>query len=236
MQGAHAETLMVDRSIGSITYRIVVEWRTNHKSTSGVGIAIPLLRGRGLGANPRGSRGKPCIADVVGNEAVGTGQHALTYLKYRHLDGALHRAEAILQQPCQILDKLNSNSTIHHFVQIPRYIHTMTTETLTVMAPMMAPAAKREPLPRVLPFVDIPTSSLTALCHPEVDAVTKEVDDYFLQHWPFPDARSRKKFVNAGFSRVTCLYFPMSLDDRIHFACRLLTVLFLIDGMNPLSP
>jgi hypothetical protein len=69
-----------------------------------------------------------------------------------------------------------------------------------------------------------------ALCHPRVDAVTKEVDGYFLDHWPFPDAKSRKKFVAAGFSRVTCLYFPKALNDRIHFACRLLTVLFLIDG------
>ena len=30
--------------------------------------------------------------------------------------------------------------------------------------------------------------------------------------------------------QVTCLYFPMGKDDRIEYACRLLTVLFLIDG------
>ncbi|KAI8623281.1 Aristolochene synthase in complex with 12,13 Difluorofarnesyl diphosphate [Xylariaceae sp. FL1651] len=62
-------------------------------------------------------------------------------------------------------------------------------------------------------------------------AVIEEVDGYFLRHWPFPGTKARKKFVAAGFSRVTCLYFPKALDDRIHFACRLLTALFLVDDM-----
>ncbi|KAI0195872.1 Aristolochene synthase from penicillium Roqueforti [Astrocystis sublimbata] len=71
----------------------------------------------------------------------------------------------------------------------------------------------------------------TPLCHPKVDEVSREVDDYFLQHWNFPGTKARRTFVNAGFSRVTCLYFPLAKDDRIHFACRLLTVLFLIDDL-----
>lgn len=76
-----------------------------------------------------------------------------------------------------------------------------------------------------------PTSRWTPKCHPRVDEVSQEVNSYFLQRWPFPNAKSRKVFVNAGFSRVTCLYFPLAKDDRIHFACRLLTVLFLIDDV-----
>jgi aristolochene synthase len=60
--------------------------------------------------------------------------------------------------------------------------------------------------------------------------MTEQVDGYFLKHWPFPDNAARKKFVNAGFSRVTCYYFPRARDDRIIFACMLLTVLFLVDG------
>ena len=75
-----------------------------------------------------------------------------------------------------------------------------------------------------------PLSLFEPICHPRMESVTKQVDGYFLQHWDFPNERAREKFVAAGFSRVTCLYFPKSLDDRIHFACRLLTVLFLIDG------
>lgn len=73
-------------------------------------------------------------------------------------------------------------------------------------------------------------SYFTPICHPLVDEVTQTVDGYFLEHWPFKNEKARKKFVAAGFSRVTCLYFPKALNDRIHFACRLLTVLFLIDG------
>lgn len=68
------------------------------------------------------------------------------------------------------------------------------------------------------------------LCHPRVDEVSFEVDEYFLHHWNFPSEKAAKVFVEAAFSRVTCLYFPLAKDDRIHFACRLLTVLFLIDG------
>ncbi|KAI1325881.1 Aristolochene synthase in complex with 12,13-Difluorofarnesyl diphosphate [Xylariaceae sp. FL0255] len=75
----------------------------------------------------------------------------------------------------------------------------------------------------------IPLSTWTASIHPLHERVVKEVDGYFLQHWPFPDEKARKKFIAAGFSRVTCFYFPKALDDRIHFACRLLTLLFLID-------
>ena len=107
----------------------------------------------------------------------------------------------------------------------------MAAEVLTMIAPVTElSSTKGEPLIKESTSIEIPPSNLIPLCHPLVEEVTKEVDGYFLEHWPFPNERSRKKFVNAGFSRVTCLYFPKSLDDRIHFACRLLTVLFLIDG------
>lgn len=76
----------------------------------------------------------------------------------------------------------------------------------------------------------IPPSNWQALRHPRPEEVAREVDAYFLDHWKFPDARRRESFLKAGFSRVTCLYFPLAKDDRIHIACRLLTVLFLIDG------
>ena len=78
--------------------------------------------------------------------------------------------------------------------------------------------------------LEIPPSHFQPLCHPLEKQVTEEVNAYFLKHWPFPNDNSRRKFVNAGFSTVTCWYFPKSIDSRIHFACRLLTILFLIDG------
>lgn len=69
-----------------------------------------------------------------------------------------------------------------------------------------------------------------ALCHPLEESITKEVDGWFLAHWPFATAKDRKKFVASAFSQVTCLYFPLAKDDRIRSACELLTILFLIDG------
>lgn len=90
------------------------------------------------------------------------------------------------------------------------------------------PAAAAPPTATLL--TSVPKSSWTAQIHPLVEQVSKDVDAYFLGNWPFPNAKARKKFVAAGFSRVTCLYFPKALDDRIHFACQLLTLLFLIDG------
>lgn len=85
-------------------------------------------------------------------------------------------------------------------------------------------------------IVKPPPSRWTAKCHPRVVETTAEVDGDFLARWGFSDQRAKDKFVDAGFSRVTCLYFPESLDDRIHFACRLLTILFLIDGELSFSP
>jgi hypothetical protein len=75
-----------------------------------------------------------------------------------------------------------------------------------------------------------PTSYWTPICHPHAKEVCQEIDNYFLQNWVFPSPEAEKKFLEAGFSRVTCFYFPLSKDDRIGLACRLLTVLFLVDG------
>ena len=105
----------------------------------------------------------------------------------------------------------------------------------TTTAPM-DPSTTSLPPPQVSIAAHKPPSSyFKPIYHPKMDEVSREVDAYFLEHWPFKDEKARKKFVDAGFSRVTCLYFPEALDDRIHFACRLLTVLFLIDG-TPSSP
>ncbi|OTB14756.1 hypothetical protein K445DRAFT_12539 [Daldinia sp. EC12] len=74
-------------------------------------------------------------------------------------------------------------------------------------------------------------STFTLLCHPRFEVVERETNEYFIANWPFPDVNSRDKFLKAGFSRCTCVYFPKAKDDRIHFACRLLTLLFLIDDV-----
>lgn len=81
---------------------------------------------------------------------------------------------------------------------------------------------------------EIPQTLFRAEIHKHEQEVTSVVNDYFLKHWPFENDRARKKFIAAGFSRVTCYYLPLALDDRIALACRLIVLLFLIDGT--LSP
>ena len=80
------------------------------------------------------------------------------------------------------------------------------------------------------PYPAPSTSVFTPICHPKVDDAIRDVDGYYLQHWGFPNEAAKQKFVNAGFSRVTCLYFPKALNERINYSCSLLTILFLIDG------
>jgi aristolochene synthase len=75
-------------------------------------------------------------------------------------------------------------------------------------------------------------STWVSASYPKVDEVSAQVEGWFLRHWPFPNEEAKKKFVAAGFSRVTCLYFPLARDDRIGSACKLLTILFLIDGIT----
>ncbi|KAK4983973.1 carbonyl reductase (NADPH-dependent) ari1 [Elasticomyces elasticus] len=95
----------------------------------------------------------------------------------------------------------------------------------------MPPAETKKPASPVDVLLAPSPSFFQPLCHPLVDVVSKKVDGYFLEHWKFETERGKTKFVAAGFSRVTCLYFPKALNDRIHFACELLTVLFLIDDL-----
>lgn len=71
--------------------------------------------------------------------------------------------------------------------------------------------------------------------HPHENETSRQVNDYFLEHWPFPNEKARYKFVKAGFPRVTCAYFPLALNDRIQYACCLLTLLFLVDGEQSLT-
>ena len=78
-----------------------------------------------------------------------------------------------------------------------------------------------------------PPSTLVPKCHPLVDEIEKNVDEYFLKRWNFPDEKSRQKYRLSGFSRGTCMCFPLSKDDRMEIACWFLTALFLIDGKSP---
>ncbi|KAI0141748.1 Aristolochene synthase [Xylariaceae sp. FL1272] len=76
---------------------------------------------------------------------------------------------------------------------------------------------------------DLKPPIFKSICHPSYPHVAKEVDDYFLKHWNFPDQKSRQKFLAADYSRFACLNYPLTKDDKIRFACRIITLLFLTD-------
>lgn len=131
------------------------------------------------------------------------------------------------------IDSTGPNNDLLHSSSSPEVTHIKmsTTSTTTRASERTADAALKltAGATETGPAPPLP-SRFEPLCHPRMEAVAAEVDGFFLQHWPFDSDKARQKFLDAGFSRVTCLYFPKALDDRIHFACRLLTLLFLIDG------
>lgn len=68
--------------------------------------------------------------------------------------------------------------------------------------------------------------------HPLEQEVTKEVDAWFLNNWPFENEQARKKYAAAAFPVVTCNYYPLASKERVTLACQLLTILFLMDGKS----
>ena len=112
---------------------------------------------------------------------------------------------------------------------IPKMLSPMT-YIISILSRLFSPGPSDKPATAPTPSLSTPASLFRHQCHHLVDPISKEVDGYFLENWNFETEKAKEKFVAAGFSRVTCLYFPMALDNRIQFACRLLTILFLMDG------
>lgn len=91
------------------------------------------------------------------------------------------------------------------------------------------------PPTRSLPswYMAVAPTRFRPVCHPRAEEVIREVDAYFLENWPFPNDKARTKFKGADFTRNMCYNYPEALDGRIGVACRLITLLFLIDGKSP---
>ncbi|KAI1274952.1 Aristolochene synthase [Xylaria sp. FL0933] len=79
-------------------------------------------------------------------------------------------------------------------------------------------------------------SIFQALCHASYPHIATEINDYFLKHWKFRDEKSRRKFLTADYSRFACLNYPLTSNDRIGFACRIITLLFLVDDEIDFMP
>jgi aristolochene synthase len=88
------------------------------------------------------------------------------------------------------------------------------------------PAPENSQVPK-----DLRPTILTARKHPNADEVVKQVNDFFLENWPFQTEKHRKRFVNEGYAWFVCINCPLSLDERMHWGCRLLTTGFLIDDL-----
>ncbi|KAF4492773.1 Aristolochene synthase [Colletotrichum fructicola] len=76
-----------------------------------------------------------------------------------------------------------------------------------------------------------PRSHMVGRPHPHELSVTMLVNNYFLQNWPFPDERSRLKFVAEGLPTWHCCQYPTSLNDRVVVASRFTVMLFLVDDL-----
>ncbi|KAK7178808.1 aristolochene synthase [Paraphaeosphaeria sporulosa] len=103
-----------------------------------------------------------------------------------------------------------------------------------VQAPTAVPSVLPSDAPDASPLTyqwSIPISKWSPLCHPRASEVSDQVNAWFLEHWPFPNVKAEVKFLKAGFSLVTSMYFPLAKDDRLHHACKLLTILFLVDDL-----
>ena len=90
---------------------------------------------------------------------------------------------------------------------------------------------------KTMPFTEhfnklqIPASALVVRTHPLTDKVADAVNQFYLDTWPFPGEKERKKFIGADFPRFTCYYFPNTRDDRLRLVCELVTHLFLVDDI-----
>lgn len=73
----------------------------------------------------------------------------------------------------------------------------------------------------------------TSKVHPNVDQLTKNLNEFFLKYWLFPTDNARQKFVGADFAYSSCVVWPDALDERMAHACWLCAILFLVDGTYP---
>ena len=109
--------------------------------------------------------------------------------------------------------------TIVHGYQTPPKIDTSRSYT-----PPPTPAGSQVPM-------DLRPTILTARKHANTDEVVKQVNDFFLEHWPFKTEKHRRRFVDEGYAWFVSINCPMSLNERMHWGSRLLTTGFLIDDL-----
>ncbi|KAI3337518.1 Aristolochene synthase in complex with 12,13 Difluorofarnesyl diphosphate [Xylariaceae sp. AK1471] len=102
----------------------------------------------------------------------------------------------------------------------------------TVAAPVVGfKSYKTMPFAERFNKLQIPATAFTVRTHPLTDKVADAVNQFFLDVWPFPGERERKKFLGADFPRFVCYYFPNALTDRLKLVCEVVTHLFIVDDI-----
>jgi len=82
------------------------------------------------------------------------------------------------------------------------------------------------------PKKDTPPTQFAIKCHPRAAQVTAELDAFFIKYWPFKDEKARESFKAGQYNLWACMALPSAHDDRVHDACKVNTLLFLLDGMT----
>jgi hypothetical protein len=80
-----------------------------------------------------------------------------------------------------------------------------------------------------------PPTSFATKCHRHADEISRKLDTFFLEHWPFPDEAARAAFLASRCPLWGCWAFPLADDDRVEDVIKLVTLLFLLDGAQPSS-
>lgn len=113
----------------------------------------------------------------------------------------------------------------------------MSSETLILPGYQATPksngrSSKPPPVPKVSQAPgDLRPTILEARKHPYTEEVVKQVNDFFLENWPFRTEKHKQRFVDEGYAWFVCVNCPLSLPERMHWGCRLLTTGFLIDDV-----
>ncbi|KIJ33652.1 hypothetical protein M422DRAFT_264267 [Sphaerobolus stellatus SS14] len=57
----------------------------------------------------------------------------------------------------------------------------------------------------------------------------KQVDEWFLHHWPFLNEAISEEFKSSDLALFTCYVAPDALDERLEVACKLIKIGFVVD-------
>ena len=83
-----------------------------------------------------------------------------------------------------------------------------------------------------IPHNKPPPTVFAIKCYPKADEVCRELDSFFLKHWPFKDQKERNRFFASQTNRWACYALPLVRDDRIIDSVKVNTLLFLLDGWS----